>query len=104
MRVIMASKHKKRSGILEVTPGQFVVQVARNGKRLTRRVQGAMVDAERARAELLLELESAQPQNSTTMQPGSPGRPSAPTLKEWLRGRYAERSRLLHKESTAGVF
>src|SRR5689334_14259350 len=98
------AKHKKRSGILEVAPGQFVVQVARNGKRLTRRVQGATVDAERVRAELLLELEQAQPQGSTTMQPGSPGQRNVPTLKEWLRGRYAERSRLLHKESTAGVF
>src|SRR3954465_371232 len=98
------AKHKKRSGILEVAPGQYVVQVARNGKRITRRVQGAMVDAERVRAELLLELERDQPQGSTTTQPGSPGQSSATTLKEWLRGRYAERSRLLHKESTAGVF
>ena len=38
------------------------------------------------------------------MQPGSPGQRNVPTLKEWLRGRYAERSRLLHKESTADVF
>ncbi|HEY8206235.1 MAG TPA: tyrosine-type recombinase/integrase [Myxococcaceae bacterium] len=98
------AKHKKRSGILEVAPGQFVVQVARQGKRVTRRVQGATVDAERIRAELLLELERAQPQGSTTPQPGSPGQRSVPTLKEWLRGRYAERSRLLHKESTADVF
>src|SRR6476469_514117 len=98
------AKHKKRSGILEVAPGQFVVQVARNGKRATRRVQGATVDAERVRAKLLLELEQGQPQGSTTPQPGSPGQQSVPTLKDWLRGRYAERSRLLHKESTAGVF
>jgi len=98
------AKHKKRAGILEVTPGQFVVQVARNGKRLTRRFQGSTVDAERVRAELLLELERDQPQGSTTTQPGSPGPSNVPTLKEWLRGRYAERSRLLHKESTAGVF
>ncbi|HVE83268.1 MAG TPA: hypothetical protein VND93_10495 [Myxococcales bacterium] len=38
------------------------------------------------------------------MQPGSPGQRSVPSLKEWLRGRYAERSRFLYKESTAGVF
>ncbi len=56
------AKHKKRSGILEVAPGQFAVQVARNGRRLTRRVQGATVDAERVRAELLLKLEGGQPQ------------------------------------------
>src|SRR3954469_1831194 len=98
------AKHKKRSGILEVAPGQYVVQVARSGKRLTRRVQGATADAERVRAELLLELEQEQPQGSTTTQPGSSGQRNVPTLKEWLRGRYAERSRLLHKESTAGVF
>jgi len=98
------AKHKKRSGILEVAPGQFVVQVARHGRRVTRRVQGATADAERVRAELLLELEQEQLQGSTTMQPGSPGQRNVPTLKEWLRGRYAERSRLLHKESTAGVF
>jgi hypothetical protein len=97
------AKHKKRSGILEVAPGQFVVQLARQGKRVTRRVQGAMVDAERVRAELLLEL-GAQLQDSTTPQPGSRGPLNVPTLKEWLRGRYAERSRLLHKESIAGVF
>jgi len=98
------AKHKKRSGILEVAQGQFVVQVARQGKRVTRRVQGATADAERVRAEMLLELEQEQLQGSTTMQPGSPGQSSARTLKEWLRGRYAERSRLLHKESTADVF
>jgi len=68
------------------------------------RWQGATVDAERVRAELLLDLRGR----------AAPGLDDPAARRAWAverpdpqgvaPGQYAERSRLLHKESTAGVF
>lgn len=87
----MAKSRKKRSGILEVKPGSYVVQVTVAGQRRTRRVQGTVADAEKARAELLLVSGPAVIANKAISYANVlPVRSSScPTLAEWLSGRYA---------------
>lgn len=113
----MAQRRKRQPGILEVGPGQYVVQVQLNGRRATTRLKGTEIDAEAARAQLFLKLrEETQSQpESSTKQPRSPSIPETitprgsrvpspsshtPTLAEWLVGRYSQWQQTTQNEST----
>lgn len=103
----------KRPGITEQTRGKYLIQVCVNGQRKTARVTGTMADAVAAHARLVQEAQAGEAGESSPLtrylSPGAPRQSSGsagrlvPTLKEWLHGRWKERSGLIHKASTAKV-
>ena len=99
----MARVSNRRPGIKEMSPGQFLVQVQIAGKRATARISGALADAVKEHARLVQELTGA-PRSSKTGQPASRGPSSSPTLRDWLRGRYAARSVVVQAATTRKVF
>lgn len=64
-----------------------------------------MADAIAKYAELVQEgrAESTAPQTSPTARPGCVGPSTVPNLREWLRGRYTERSKVIQKDTTRKV-
>lgn len=104
----MVKNKNRRPGITEMGPGKWLVQVSVNGTRKTARVSGTMTEAVAAHAQLVQEANGEAPlkylsQGAPRPLNGSAGRSNLPTLREWLRGRYADRSGLLHKATTAKV-
>ncbi|MHB8877488.1 MAG: tyrosine-type recombinase/integrase [Myxococcaceae bacterium] len=101
----MARTKSKRPGIREMSPGQFLVQIQVGGNRKTARVTGTMADAITRHAELVQEAngQGSAPQTSTTAKLGSGGLSNAPSLREWLRGRFAERSQVVQAATTRKV-